>query len=260
MEYCHKLYKFIAALVVMLFLNWPLVISITVFLYSLILLFFPFSTAAASTVLLVLIGFWSRLPGVGFMSPFQLLHIADMVDFICIIIAINIGGVQAAVISVFLNLSSRLCGITPGWILVLKDTIAQFAVCLIIPFIHIVTGESILMTIVWYSLLRLIMFFPIRFITPPINPFPQFVINMIIGAFLLFLVNITYAKIFGWAFESMLGTQAGFNWLIFLIATVVILIFYTSVFGFSKSIKISDSLKDTVKRVMRKNYVKSKRC
>jgi len=181
-----------------------------------------------------LIGFWSRLPGVGMPSPFYVLYLLDFVDFFSLIVAVNIGGFQGAVFSAFLNLVSRAAGIFPTWLGVAKDTISQFVVCLIIPYVYLATGGDIFMSMVWYSVIRILMFFPLRLL-PSTNSFPQFLIEMAGGGTAVLVINAAYAKLFGNFLDNLLERGAQFSWVLFIFATVVIIVFKIAFFGKTKS-------------------------
>lgn len=226
----------------MLVLFWPIIIVVTILLYGLIIIFLPFDQTLSSVFLFALISFWSRLPGVGMPSPMYVLYFTDLVDFFSLIVAVNIGGFYGAVFSVFLNLTSRACGIFPSWLGVAKDTIAQFVVCLIIPYVYIITGQDIFMTMIWYSILRVLMFFPMRLL-PVETSFPQFLVTMFAGGAAVLAINAAYARLFGEYLNSLLKAGAQFNWLLFLFATVIILIMKIYFFGHSKSKRMSFSLR-----------------
>ncbi len=214
----------------MLAIFWPLVFAFTGICYSLLLLFLPFNQAAATVMLFAIISFWSRLPGVGIPHPFYVLYMADFVDFFSLIIAINVGGLTGGIFAFSINILSRLSGVYPDWITVSKDAIAQFFVCLIIPFIYIAIGGDIFLSMIWYSVLRMFMFFPLR-ILPNKYPFPQAVVNIILGGIGVLIVNAAYARLFGGYFDSLLQGGFRFNWLLFLFVTAVILYVGLKVMG-----------------------------
>jgi hypothetical protein len=202
---------------------WPIVFLFTGILYLLLLLFLPFSSEWATVMLFAIISFWSRLPGVGMPSPFYVLYLADFVDFFSLIVAVNIGGLAGGIFAFSLNMLSRLVGVYPGWILVTKDAISQFFVCLIIPFIHVALGGDIFISMIWYSILRILMFFPLRLL-PNELPFPQALVNIIGGGIAVLFINASYARLFGKFFDGILEQGISFNWLLFLIVTAVILV------------------------------------
>lgn len=203
-------------------LHWSLVWPISIGLYALSLLLIPLSITYSMVFLFALFGFWSRLPGVGIPTPFYLFYLMDFVDFFSLVVAVNIGGIQGALFSAFLNLSSRMCGITPAWVGVAKDTVAQFMVCLIIPFVYTWTGSGIVMGMVWYTILRLIMFFPMQVFFPT-RSWTSFLTDVIICLPLAIFINVFYAKILGNFLTETLQQGVAFNWTLFIIATVVML-------------------------------------
>lgn len=220
----------------MFILYWPLVIIITIVLYGLILVSLPFSEVQATVFLFALISFWSRLPGVGMPSPFYVLYLIDFVDLFSLIIAINLGGYYGALFSVFGNLVSRACGIFPTWWpAVGKDTIAQFIVCLVIPYVHAITGGDILVSMIWYSIIRIALFFPMRFLPGTTQSSPEFLIMVAGTGGALLVINAAYARLFGDFLDNLLKAGVHFNWILFLLVTVVILGFKIYAFGHSET-------------------------
>jgi hypothetical protein len=194
-------------------------------------------------------------------SPFYVLYLIDFVDFFSLIIAVNIGGFSGGIFSVFINMWSRAAGMTPSWLGVAKDSIAQFLTCLVIPFVYVALGNDIFLSMIWYSIIRLIWFFPMRLL-PTETSFPQFLVLMGGTGGALLVINAIYARLFGDFLDSLLASGATFSWILFLLATVIILIFYVSVFGKSRSIGITKSLGFIVKlmnkRKKRKKKISSK--
>lgn len=202
-------------------IQWKMVNFVTIILYIIIIISLPFSQTTSTLFLFALIAFWSRLPGVGTPPPGEWLMLLDVVDVFSMIIAINIGGLQGAVYSIVINIGSRLVGNFPGWIVVMKDAIAQFIVCLIIPYVHIITGRNILVTIIWYSILRLFVMLPMRFFYAK-YPLPQALFMMTVGGIALGFVNSFYASLFGGFFDRLLQEGVKFSWTLFIFATLVI--------------------------------------
>ena len=205
----------------MFILYWPLIIIYTIPMYIAIWVTLPFSQVYATVILFALIAFWSRLPGVGMPLPFHVLYLADLVDFFSLLIAINLGPFQGAFFSVFCNLTSRSVGITPEWPGVFNDTIAQFFLCLIIPFIHAVTGQNILTSMIIYTVLRLLI---IGVLNVMMGRRPLLVQagRLIVIGFLQILINGFYAGFLGNFLESLLKDGVKFSWTLFIFATVVI--------------------------------------
>jgi len=220
--------------IAMIILYWPIVIIVTLVLYGLIIISLPFSGTNATVFLFTLIAFWSRLPGVGLPTPLYILYLADLVDFFSLIIAINIGGPAGALFTIFTNLVSRACGVYPTWLAVSKDAIAQAVVCLIIPFVHVMLGGDIFVSMIAYTILRALMFLPLRLL-PVQTSFPQFLVMMASMLPIQIAINGVYAKLFGDFLDGLMKSGVKFNWILFLGATVVILVAKISLFGISKS-------------------------
>jgi len=241
----------------MISLNWPIVLTTTGVLYGLILLTLPFSPVYATLFLFTLIAFWSRLPGVGIPTPyFPIIWVADFVDLFALIVSINLGGFAGVLLSIFANLWGRMCGIWPGWRFTFEDAFSQAAVCMIIPYVHIALGGDILVSMMAYTIIRAIVLFPINLLLR-IDPLPKFIIEWTVGIISIFIINSLYARIFGDFFDNLLQKGVSFSWILFLIATAVIIVFYVSVFGAGDVKKHKKTAKKVVK-VVRKRITHKK--
>ena len=213
-------------------LHWPVVIAVILGLYVLILLSLPFNTTLATIFLLAIIAYWSRLPGVGIPHPFFILYQADVIDIFMLLIAIHVSPLHAIGFAVFCNLTSRAAGVYPPWVGVFKDTLILSLNALMAPFIYILVGKNILIVVGIYSVVRIIMFVILHIIFPQ-WPIPQMLVSEAGAAVAVFLINMFYAKVFGSFFENLLQEGIAFNWLLFLIVTVVVLSILILVFGLS---------------------------
>jgi len=198
----------------------------------LIIITLPFNAIYATIFLFALIAFWSRMPGVGMPHPFYILYNADVVDIFTLIIAINLGPVQAILFSLFCNYSSRMCGVYPDWAGVIQDSIYMSIFALIAPLLSIIVGGDLILVILIYTIIRPIYFFLMNFLWPRSSVI-QRIITSVGAGFCIFIINAFYAKVFGDFFENLLQKGVAFSWILFLFATVVILIFAIVIFGFS---------------------------
>ena len=205
----------------MIKLHWPLVIGTTIILYVSILICLPFNAKYATISLFLLIAFWSRLPGVGIYHPFFIIYNADLVDLFCMIVAINVGGVEGALFSIFANIVSRACGVFPEWGAVISDIAAMGIICLMIPYIHQLFGEDLFISIIIFTILRALMWIPLDFIFWP-QPPAKYAITWIGSVAANGFMNATYAYFFGPFFDSLLLQGVRFNWGLFLIITITI--------------------------------------
>ncbi len=205
-----------------------------------------------STILLfTLIAFWSRLPGVGIRSPLYILYNSDLVDIFAMLIAINIGGFQAGIFQAVCNLASRATGVTPRWIGVGKDVVAQFVACMMIPFVHAITGD-ILQSIIIYGIIRWFMFIPLKFVDPQPRPWVDTIALLTANSLATIVINSFYAKLFGDFFNNLLKTGVRFNWILFLFATLIISIVWTLMFSTSKKEKKRSLVKTLAKKAIKK--------
>jgi len=216
----------------MLALNWPLVLFTTLGLYVFIIITLPFNAIYATVFLFALIAFWSRMPGVGMPHPFYILYNADVVDIFTLIIAINLGPVQAVVFSLFCNYSSRMCGVYPDWAGVIQDSIYMSLFSFVAPLMSLMVGGNLILVILIYTIVRPFYFFFMNFLWPRSSMIERLITSIGAG-FCIFLINAFYAKMFGNFFEGLLQKGVAFSWILFLFASIVILVFATAVFGFS---------------------------
>jgi len=234
----------------MFVLNWPVILMSTVILYVLIVVTLPFNAIYATIFLFTLIGFWSRLPGSGVNDPTWILYCLDLIDLFALIIAINIGGVAGGIFVLFANTLPRFAGFYPMWISVLYDSGSQFITCLIIPFVHVMTGGNIFITMMWYTTIRVLICMPLSFFLYP-RPFIRWAVEWTTSLFGIYFANGLYAKLFGGHFDRLMEKGAAFDWLLFFIATIVILVFAITVFGFSPK-KTGKKIVKVVRKVIRK--------
>ena len=177
-------------------LNWPLVFLTTVSLYVFIIVLLPFNPLYATLLLFTLIGYWSRIPGVGIHHPFFILYQMDVIDIFMILIAINLGPVPAIIFIWFCNMVSRVAGVYPDWSGVVQDGILLTITALVAPLLNIIVGGNLIAIVTIYSVFRPIGFFLFNFIWPRMS-WPQRVITSIVAGGEVFLINIFYAKLFG---------------------------------------------------------------
>jgi hypothetical protein len=203
-------------------LIWPAIFAVTIVLYILILVYLPFDQLMSTIFLFALIGFWSRLPGVGMDTPLYILYFADIIDFLAIILVINVSPIVGATYSFAINILSRLCGTTPRWDGVLKDTAAQYFACLLVPYILPLTGGNLEATMGWYTVIRCILFIPGRLIPDGTNWIQFWVYEILAASIAMYLVNIFYARYFGWFFEAMIAQGTSFNWFLFIGVSIII--------------------------------------
>jgi len=215
-------------------IHWPAVLLITAVLYLLTIVFIPFNPAFSTICLFAIIAFWSRIPGVGMPSPLLFLYFMDVIDFFSVVIAINIGGMEGGIFSLFINLSTRFCGVFPEWISTIKDSFAQFISCLLLPAFLPFMGHNIEYGIVLYTILRSIVYVIFRVIPDGQDPVSFWVTDIIGASIVLFTINIIYARLFGHFFEALLQHGVAFNWWLFIIVSVVVYYVKTKLFGKTK--------------------------
>ena len=212
--------------------NWPLITVTTVILYALTILSLPFNTAYATIMLFSLIAFWSRLPGVCIMEPVRFLYMMDFIDIFAVIIAIYVGPFQGAAFALVWNIFPRLCGAYTNYLGNVKDGIAQAIICLIIPFVNIAVGGNLVLVMIIFSVIRMPLFFLLCLFIPH-RTIPEQLFHIIVGGTAVVIINGFYAKLFGNFFINLFSKGASFSWVLFMVASIIILVFAVIVFGFS---------------------------
>jgi hypothetical protein len=222
-------------------LHWGIVKLVSGVIYIFMLVTLPFSITASTVFLFTLITFWSRLPGVSIITPLWILYMIDLVDLMGMIVAINVGGIYGAILTAFCNFVPRIAGITPAWSDVVKDTIIQPIICLIIPFIYHFTNNIDICMII-YTLLRQFGFFIANFIYPEYGSFPRYLILFTAYTITQTFINYLLSRYFGNFFNSIIVAGVNFNLSLFMISTVIILFVFLfkskDKFGLIKTIKI----------------------
>jgi hypothetical protein len=241
----------------MITLNWPIVLVTTLVLYIGIILTLPLSPLYATLFLYTLIGFWSRLPGVGIPHPFFIIYQMDVIDLFMILIAVNLSPVHAIIFVWFTNTISRLAGTFPDWAGVMQDNILMTFAAVVAPFASAILGGNLILLIALYSIFRPIGFFIFWFIWPRTS-LAERILNSLIGGASIFFINAFYAKLFGNFFDNLLNKGVAFSWILFFFATIIIFLFYIIVFSTSASKNVNSSNK-IVKRIVRKIIHKKKK-
>jgi len=240
----------------MLSFNWAIIIPTTIVLYVLTILFLPFNAVMATIMLFSLIAFWSRLPAGCIMEPFPVMYFMDFVDIFCIIIAIYVGPFEGAVFALVWNIYPRLAGAFRPWLVFFKDGASQAILCLFMPLTYTITG-SLVTTVLVFSIVRLFLYLAFSLVMPT-RPLVEQIIHIFIAGFIVALINVFYAKIFGDFFTDLLKKGATFSWILFLIATIIILAFAIIVYGYSPKKTIKSAGKGIIK-ISKKIKQKSKR-
>ncbi|MFT4304143.1 MAG: hypothetical protein ACMXYG_06255 [Candidatus Woesearchaeota archaeon] len=237
----------------MIGMHWGFVKLVTNLLFILILVTFPIYHTLSVVLLFALIAFWSRIPGTSIPSPLWVLYMIDLVDLFSLIVAINISGPAGALLAFFGNFVPRIGGITPAWSDVIKDSIIQPLICLIMPFIYAIV-QDITVCMVIYTLLRQIGFFIANFVYPEYGSFPQYVILFIAYTTTQTLINYLYGKYFGAFFDTIIKEGIKFNIWLFII-TVVIVIIINGITTAKTSNIINILIKKTIRNKKRNDYI-----
>jgi len=212
-------------------IHWPFVLITSVVLFGLILITLPFNPQMSTVFLFLFIAYWSRIPGVGIPSPLFILYQMDLVDLFSMIVAINIGGLQGAMFTIFANIASRAAGITPTWAGVLNDAGSQAIICLFMPLIHSIT-KSVFVSMMVFTIIRRLGFIVGHFIYPQVSSFLYYIIVLWPGStFVSLTINGFYGKYFGKFFNGLMQNGVQFSWILFLVATLLMFVLWRLMSG-----------------------------
>ena len=238
----------------MIIVVWPLVIITTIILYLLIILSLPFNSLYATMFLFSLIAFWTKLPGYCIAEPLPVIYSMDFVDIFVIIIAVHINVFYAATFALFWNIFPRLCGGYKPWGGISKDGLSMAILAIFVPLMSIISGGDLLKVVLIFSILRYPLLLSMNFIIQTMD-WPTHIIRVSAAAVSVLFINVIYAKFFGSFFENLVKEGASFSWIMFLIASVVILTFSIIFMGFSPTKTGTNTLKQIIK--MTKKYNKT---
>ena len=245
----------LAGVIVMFIFYWPIIIVVTGVLYILIIVTLPFNPFYSTIYLFSLIAFWSRLPGVGTASPGHILYTSDLVDLFGLLLAINWGGFEAGMFTVFANFLSRISGIYPPWLVVMRDIIAHFLTCLLMPTVYNMLGQNLYMSMVAYQVIRTFWYFPM-YLLPHLHTVTQFLFNLTMMTAGTLFFNSMYIKLFGGFFDNLLAKGVQFSWLLFIFSTIVIFSVKAYLFHSSKSISITKLIVTSSRKLKKKMQTK----
>jgi len=239
-------------------IHWPFVFVTTIVLYALILITLPLNTQTATVFLFLLVAYWSRIPGCGIPTPWFVLYQADLVDMFTMLVAINIGPGSAIAFTMFANIASRAAGTFPTWTGVITDACGQSFASLLMPFIHAMTG-NVFTDMIIYTMIRRTGFLVGHFVYPQFSSFLYLLIAIWPMATATSLaINAFYGKYFGFYFDGLMHEGVKFNWIMFIIATAIVITMWRLMVGkrTSKYLHQGVLMKKVVKKVTGHKEVK----
>ncbi|PLW80474.1 hypothetical protein C0585_02150 [Candidatus Woesearchaeota archaeon] len=201
-------------------IHWDLVKKTTISSYILLIIFLPLNPIWSTVLLFSIVAIWSRLPGMATPHIGDWILMLDLVDFFSMIIAINIGGVEAAIFSIIVNIGSKIMGEHGNWLLAIKDMIAVALTCMMIPYVHLITS-NIQITMALFTVIRNLWFIPMQVLMPAVS-WGKFWMLRIVWSSGLFVINNLYSRFFGEFFDGLLKTGVNFSWSLFLLVTSVL--------------------------------------
>ncbi len=196
---------------------WKPIYYVSIALLLLTIFSATINSVVATIVLFTLVSLWTRIPGL-------ILPVArdlEMIDFFMLILAVNLGGIQAALFGVFALWFAKLFGPLENPHYTIKDSLAFVISGLLLPAIFAVTG-SLLLTIYAFVLLR----YAIRFIiSVGIDPDCLFeeITVIVLGIPIGLITNTIFVNIFGDFTSKLINEGLSFSIELFGFAATVIL-------------------------------------
>jgi hypothetical protein len=204
------------------FVLWKPIKVVSVIMYSLVLLMFPFSQFWATIMLFALICFWSRIPALISMFTKEF----EVIDFFTVMIAIHVNGLFAAVFGAFLMMFTRIFGPREWFIFTVKNSIGIFIGGLLTPLFYSLTGSA-LYTMYCFTIVRYILLIITTIIIEPEYLMLEIGISSV-AIFMAFFLNTVIMKTFEPVLNRVMASGVVFDWSIFFFATIVIGFFYAS--------------------------------
>lgn len=202
------------------FVLWKPIKIVSVMIYVIILLVFPFSQFWATIILFGLICFWSRIPCLISMFTKDL----EVIDFFVVALALHIGGVFAGIFGAVIMLFSRLFGPNEWYMYTIKDAICLLVCGILTPLIFLIWGSQ-LYTLYTFTIVRYVLYIILTIILEP--EYLTLELGLCAACILeAFLTNTLMDRFFGNALNSVLERGVQFNLTLFFFATVVIGFFY----------------------------------
>ncbi|MBR9700162.1 hypothetical protein GOV09_06920 [Candidatus Woesearchaeota archaeon] len=130
------------------FIRWKPLITTTIVMYILVLLFWAIYQPIATILLISILCLWSRVPAM--VSWFT--KDTDVIDFFTVFIALNVGGLWGGVFAWTVFMFSRFFGPVEDFEYTIKDANAFFIGGLLTPFFFTITGGNLLLTIYFFTI------------------------------------------------------------------------------------------------------------
>jgi hypothetical protein len=202
------------------YILWKPVKIVSIIIYSVIFIFYPFNTFWATILLFALIAFWSRIPCL--ISPFT--KDFEVVDFFTVMLAIHVGGIFGGIFGATILLFSRVFGPNEYILYTVKDSICLLVGGILTPFFFSMTGSA-LYTIYLFTAVRYAGYLILTLLIEP-----QFFMLELgycaAGIGVAYLSNTLIMKLFEAPLSNAFEGGLHFDITIFLFATLVIFFFY----------------------------------
>jgi hypothetical protein len=204
------------------FVLWKPIKVVSVILYALIIIIFPFNGFWATILLFALICFWSRIPAM--ISVFT--KECEVIDFFTVILALDVGGFFAGVFGASLMMFTRIFGPREWFPFTVRNTVGMFLGGVLSPLVYEMCGSTL---ITMYS------FTAIRYVTLIVMCAifePEFLMLEIGLSFTngisAYISNTFLVTLFAKPLAEVVADGAVFDMKLFLIATLVIGGFYAA--------------------------------
>tara|TARA_Y100000310_G_C20540604_1_gene743088 strand:+ start:78 stop:1034 length:957 start_codon:yes stop_codon:yes gene_type:complete len=201
---------------------WKPLMKATIVLYIFVLIFAIFYQPAATILMFAILCLWSRVPCM--VSSFT--KDMDVIDFFVVIIAIKMGGLFAGIFGATIMIFSRFFGPGEDFGYTIKDSVAFFVGGLMTPFLYIISGENVLITMYLFTLFG-------RYLVYMLQDFLLFrhlfwieLTYIAAGIPIAYFSNTILVKIFGNSLNSIFESGMKFNFGLFFFITIVIIVFF----------------------------------
>ena len=202
------------------FVLWKPVKIVSVILYIIVVLLLPISKFWAAIMLLALICFWSRIPGL--ISPF--LKELEVVDFTTCMIAMNLGGLFAGIFGSMMFLIPRIFGPREWYLFTLKNSAGIFVAGLLTPIVFQSLGNP-LYTMYCFTIIRYIVLIGLTVFVEPEGLMIEIGYSSC-NMFGAYISNTLLMKYFEGPLNNMFDNGVNFDLSVFLFISAVIGSFY----------------------------------
>ena len=202
--------------------------SLGLFVFSLVLI--PFNTTLSAIFMFAVVGLWSRVPA--FLSSFT--KDSEIIDFLTVVIALNLGGLAGGLFGASMMLFSRIFAPLEYIGYTAKDSVSLFVAGNVVPIIFFITGGNLLFSMYGFTAIRYIVYIILTGIFEP-EWLMMEIGYCFIGIFTAYMSNTLVVAVFGDFATNILKTGLGFNTSLFgFIFLVLFFVFFSKIISLIK--------------------------